>query len=295
MQEQDVFTQAGVVGAGFMGSGIAESIARAGIPVVIYEPEEAPLARSRERIDASLERAVSGGKVSAEQAEAAIDRISWTTDLRGVDGSDVVVEAIVEDPKVKGKVFREVDGWLAPDSLLASNTSSIPIAQLASWTRHPERVLGLHFFSPVPVMKLVEVVVGLDTSPDVVTRAHAFAEAIGKSPIRTKDRSGFILNMLLVPYLMAAVRMYEEGFASREDIDQGMRLGAGHPMGPLTLCDFIGLDVLYAVCDSLYDEFKRPEYAPPPLLKRMVVSGHHGRKSGRGFYEYAEQRVGAPA
>ncbi|MDX6703127.1 MAG: 3-hydroxybutyryl-CoA dehydrogenase, partial [Baekduia sp.] len=160
-----------------------------------------------------------------------------------------------------------------------------------------ERVLGLHFFSPVPVMKLVEIVVGLDTDSEVVvaldtsaetlTTARAFVEQIGKRPIETKDRSGFIVNMLLVPYLMAAVRMYEDGFASREDIDQGMRLGAGHPMGPLTLCDFIGLDVLYAVCDSLYEEFKRSEYAPPPLLKRMVVSGHHGRKTGRGFYEYA--------
>ena len=147
-------------------------------------------------------------------------------------------------------------------------------------------MLGLHFFSPVPVMKLVEVVVALDTAPETVTVAEAFASGIGKRPIQTKDRSGFIVNMLLVPYLMAAVRMYEDGFATREDIDEGMRLGCGHPMGPLTLCDFIGLDVLYAVCDSLYEEFKRPEYAPPPLLKRMVVSGHHGRKAGRGFYEY---------
>jgi 3-hydroxybutyryl-CoA dehydrogenase len=295
MGQQDVFTQLGVVGAGFMGSGIAESTARAGIPVVVYEPEEAPLARSRERIDASLERAVAGGKLSGDEAGALIDRIAWTTDIKAVDGSDVVIEAIVEDPTIKGKVFREIDGWLSPDSLLASNTSSIPIAQLASWTRNRDRVLGLHFFSPVPVMKLVEVVVALDTSADAVLRAHAFAEAVGKTPIRTKDRAGFIVNMLLIPYLMAAVRMYEDGFASRADIDQGMKLGAGHPMGPLTLCDFIGLDVLYAVCDSLYEEFKRPEYAPPPLLKRMVVSGHHGRKSGRGFYEYAEQPVGAPA
>jgi 3-hydroxybutyryl-CoA dehydrogenase len=183
-------------------------------------------------------------------------------------------------------VFQRLDALL-PDAILASNTSSIPIAQIASWTGEPKRVLGLHFFSPVPVMKLVEIVVGLDTDAGVVERAAGFADQIGKHPIHTKDRSGFIVNMLLVPYLMAAVRMYEDGFASREDIDDGMKLGAGHPMGPLTLCDFIGLDVLYAVCDSLYEEFKRPEYAPPPLLKRMVVSGHHGRKSGRGFYEYA--------
>jgi 3-hydroxybutyryl-CoA dehydrogenase len=160
---------------------------------------------------------------------------------------------------------------------------------------HRERVLGLHFFSPVPVMKLVEVVVGLDTANSVLEQAEAFARTIGKNPIRTKDRSGFIVNMLLVPYLMAAVRMYEDGFASRKDIDEGMKLGAGHPMGPLTLCDFIGLDVLYAVCDSLYEEFKRSEYAPPPLLKRMVVSGHHGRKTGRGFYEYTPTREAVAA
>jgi 3-hydroxybutyryl-CoA dehydrogenase len=180
-------------------------------------------------------------------------------------------------------------------ALLASNTSSIPIAELASWTRNPQRVLGLHFFSPVPVMRLVEVVCALDTAEEAAQRAEQFARAIGKQPIRTKDRAGFVVNLLLVPYLMAAVRMYEEGFASAEDIDTGMQLGAGHPMGPLTLCDFIGLDVLEAVCESLYEEFKRPEYAPPPLLKRMVAAGRHGRKTGRGFYEYAASREAVPA
>jgi 3-hydroxybutyryl-CoA dehydrogenase len=174
-------------------------------------------------------------------------------------------------------------------AIVASNTSSIPIAELARAFQNPERVLGLHFFSPVPVMTLVEVVVALDTSADTVEIARAFVERLGKRPIVTKDRSGFIVNMLLVPYLMAAVRMYEDGFASRDDIDAGMMLGCGHPMGPLALCDFIGLDVLYAVCDSLYEEFKRDEYAPPPLMKRMVASGRLGRKSGRGFYEYAER------
>jgi 3-hydroxybutyryl-CoA dehydrogenase len=291
--EQHAFSQVGVVGAGFMGSGIAESTARAGIGVVVYEPERAPLERSRERIEASLARAVAGGKLDDGAAEALRGRITWTTELDALDGSDLVVEAIVEDARIKGEVFRTLDARLPDDALLASNTSSIPIAQLASWTERRERVLGLHFFSPVPVMKLVEIVVALDTSAETVARADAFAQAIGKTPIRTKDRSGFIVNMLLVPYLMAAVRMYEDGFATREDIDRGMRLGAGHPMGPLTLCDFIGLDVLYAVCDSLYEEFKRPEYAPPPLLKRMVVSGHHGRKTGRGFYEYAPARESA--
>ena len=295
MLEQAPFTQVGVVGAGFMGSGIAESSARAGIPVVLYEPEDAALQRSRARIESSLERAVARGKVGEDEAAALRARITWTTELDAIDGGDLIVEAIVEDAKAKGKVFRMLDERLAPEAVLASNTSSIPIAELASWTRHPERVLGLHFFSPVPVMKLVEIVVALDTSDATVARAETFAAAIGKTSIRTKDRSGFIVNMLLVPYLVAAMRMYEDGFASREDIDSGMMLGAGHPMGPLTLCDFIGLDVLYAICDSLYEEFKRPEYAPPPLLKRMVVSGHHGRKTGRGFYDYAPARATATA
>jgi 3-hydroxybutyryl-CoA dehydrogenase len=279
-------TRVGLVGAGFMGSGIAESAARAGVDVTLHEPEQDPLDRSKGRIEQSVARAVKGGKLTDNDAGQLVDRIAWTTSFEDLGGCDLVVEAVVEDPRAKGEVFKRLDALL-PDAILASNTSSIPIAQLASWTQRPERVVGLHFFSPVPVMKLVEIVVGLDTDEAVVERAASFAEQIGKHSIRTKDRSGFIVNMLLVPYLMAAVRMYEEGFASREDIDDGMKLGAGHPMGPLTLCDFIGLDVLYAVCDSLYDEFKQPEYAPPPLLKRMVVSGHHGRKTGRGFYEYA--------
>ena len=276
----------GVVGAGFMGSGIGEAAARAGVDVTLYEPEQAPLDRSKGRIEQSVARAVKGAKLTDADAAQLVDRVAWTTSFDDLAGCDLLIEAVVEDLQVKGPVFQRLDA-LAPDAILASNTSSIPIAQIASWTREPQRVLGLHFFSPVPVMKLVEIVIGLDTDPRVVERADAFAEQIGKHPIHTKDRSGFIVNMLLVPYLMAAVRMYEDGFASREDIDDGMKLGAGHPMGPLTLCDFIGLDVLYAVCDSLYEEFKRPEYAPPPLLKRMVVSGHHGRKTGRGFYEYA--------
>jgi 3-hydroxybutyryl-CoA dehydrogenase len=276
-----------VVGAGFMGSGIAESAAGAGIDVTLYEPARAPLERSRGRLDESVGRAQSRGKLTPEDAETLVGRVTYTTDLDDLGGADAVLEAVTEDPRVKGRLFAQLDEQLPDARFMASNTSSIPIAELASWTQRPERVLGLHFFSPVPVMKLVEVVVGLVTQPDVVATAEAFATAIGKKPIRTKDRSGFIVNMLLVPYLMAAVRMYEDGFASREDIDEGMRLGCGHPMGPLTLCDFIGLDVLYAVCDSLYEEFKRPEYAPPPLLKRMVVSGHHGRKASKGFYDYS--------
>jgi 3-hydroxybutyryl-CoA dehydrogenase len=275
-----------VVGAGFMGSGIAESAARAGIAVHVYEPHEAPLERSRSKLATSVAHAVERGKLDQGQADALIARIAYSTDLGSITGAGLVIEAIVEDEEIKARVFSQLDEVMPEETLLASNTSSIPIAQLAAATKRPGRVLGLHFFSPVPVMKLVEIVVALDTAEETVTQAEAFAQQIGKHPIRTKDRSGFIVNMLLVPYLMAAVRMYEEGFATREHIDEGMKLGCGHPMGPLTLCDFIGLDVLYAVCGSLYEEFKRDEYAPPPLLKRMVVSGHLGRKSGRGFYEY---------
>jgi 3-hydroxybutyryl-CoA dehydrogenase len=270
-----------------MGTGIAESAARAGLDVHVYEPSEAPLERSRASLEKSVGHAVQRGKLTDDDAQQMLERISYTTDLDALGGAQVVIEAVIEDESVKTKVFSDLDRALPETQLLASNTSSIPIAELASVTRHRDRVLGLHFFSPVPVMRLVEIVVALDTASESVALAEQFAQQLGKHPIRTKDRSGFIVNMLLVPYLMAAVRMYEEGFATREDIDEGMKLGCGHPMGPLTLCDFIGLDVLYAVCNSLYEEFKRDEYAPPPLMKRMVVSGHLGRKSGRGFYEYA--------
>jgi 3-hydroxybutyryl-CoA dehydrogenase len=277
----------GVVGAGFMGSGIAESAAVAGKHVLVHEPEPAPLERSRGRVEASVAKAVSRGKLQEADAVAALDRIVYTTQLEDLRTADAVIEAILEDARAKGELFARMDDLLPDATFLASNTSSIPVAEIASWTQRPERVLGLHFFSPVPVMSLVEVVAALDTAEDVQHAARRFAEDLGKHPIITKDRSGFVVNMLLVPYLMAAIRMYEEGFASREDIDEGMKRGCGHPMGPLALCDFIGLDVMYAIGSSLYDEFKQPEYAPPPLLKRMVVSGHHGRKTGRGFYEYS--------
>ena len=275
-----------VVGAGFMGTGIAEAAAVAEIPVIVRDVDDAALARAGERIDTSLARAVRGGKLDVAQAEAARDRIDLTTRLDEIGEADLVIEAVPEDERLKLEVMTAIDEVVADGTIVASNTSSIPIAELAQVIRMPERVLGLHFFSPVPVMMLVEIVVALDTSEGTVDRARTFVQRLGKRPIETKDRSGFIVNMLLVPYLMAAVRMYEEGFASREDIDNGMKLGCGHPMGPLTLCDFIGLDVLYAVCDSLYEEFKRDEYAPPPLMKRMVASGRLGRKSGRGFYDY---------
>jgi 3-hydroxybutyryl-CoA dehydrogenase len=295
----------GVVGAGFMGSGIAESAARAGVSVVVHEPTERALERSRERIAESVSRAVERSKLSEAEAAELKERITWTTQFHDLGGSQLVIEAVTEDLGVKTGVFDHLDALMPADVILASNTSSIPIAELASHTENPGRVLGLHFFAPVPVMKLVEVVVALETSAEAVARAEEFAAAIGKTAIRTKDRSGFVVNFLLVPFLMAAVRMYEEGFASREEIDEGMKLGCGHPMGPLALCDLIGLDVLHSVCDALYEEFKQNEYAPPPLMKRMVATGHLGRKAGRGFYNYSpaegadsgprrEEVVGAP-
>jgi 3-hydroxybutyryl-CoA dehydrogenase len=277
----------GVIGGGFMGSGIAESSARAGVSVLIYEPQQAPLDRSRERIEESLGRAAKRGRLSAEDHAATLERIAWTTEFADLVSVDATIEAVIEDVGVKGKLFQQLDELLPEAKFLASNTSSIPIAQIGSWTQHPERIVGLHFFSPVPVMSLVEVVVGYQTAPDVLADAKGFAAKIGKYAVETKDRSGFIVNFLLVPYLMAGIRMFQDGFASREDIDEAMVRGCGHPMGPLTLADFIGLDVLYAIGDALFEEFKQPEYAPPPLLKRMVVSGAHGRKTGKGFYEYS--------
>jgi 3-hydroxybutyryl-CoA dehydrogenase len=277
----------GIVGAGFMGSGIAESCARAGLDVIVQEPEQAPLEKSRGQIEASLAKAAKRGKLEEDEVAATLDRITWTTELDALTEVDGVCEAIIEDAQTKGKLFARLDRTLPDARFLATNTSSIPIAQVAAWTQRPERVLGLHFFSPVPVMSLVELVRAIDTGEAAIEAAADVARGLGKHVIHTRDRSGFIVNMLLVPYLMAAIRMYEDGFATREDIDEGMKRGCGHPMGPLTLCDFIGLDVMYAIGVSLYEEFKQPEYAPPPLLKRMVVSGHHGRKTGRGFYEYA--------
>ena len=198
-----------------------------------------------------------------------------------------MIEAVPENLDLKLSIMKSLDQIVSPDTILASNTSAIPIAQLGGAVSNPERVVGLHFFSPVPAMKLVEIVRALDTSDETVAAATQFAQRLGKHAIETKDRSGFIVNFLLTPYLMAGIRMLEEGFASREDIDAAMKLGAGHPMGPLTLCDFIGLDVLNAICVSLYEEFKRPEYAPPPLMKRMIAAGRLGRKSGKAFYDYA--------
>jgi 3-hydroxybutyryl-CoA dehydrogenase len=276
-----------ILGGGFMGAGIAESASVAGYPVVIRELPEF-LAPARTRLEKSLNTAVDRGKLEPDRRDAAFARITFTSELKDVGGSDLVIEAVPENLALKTSIMRELSDIVGSDTVLASNTSSIPIADLACAVANPSRVLGLHFFSPVPVMKLVEIVRALDTSDGTVSAAQGFVERLGKHPIETKDRAGFIVNFLLTPYLMGAVRMYEEGFATREDIDAGMKLGAGHPMGPLELCDFIGLDVLLAVCESIFDEFKRAEYAPPPLMKRMIAAGRLGRKSGRGFYEYTE-------
>ncbi len=275
-----------IVGGGFMGTGIAEAVAVAGLPVVVCDVDEASIERGRARIESSLAESVRGAKLDGAVADDVRARIELTTELDAIAGADLVIEAVPEQLDVKLAVMKGIDSVVPEQTIVASNTSAIPITQLAHALRHPERVLGMHFFPPVPEVALVEIIVGLDTSRETVDTAKSFVKRLGKTVIETKDRSGYIVNMLLVPYLLAAVRMYEDGFASREDIDTGMKLGCGHPMGPLTVCDLIGLDNLYSVCDSLYNEYKRDEYAPPPLLKRMVASGRLGRKSGRGFYDY---------
>ena len=275
----------GVVGGGLMGAGIAEVSAVAGMPVVVRDLPQF-LDAARGRVEKSLAGAVKRGKMEQAKRDDVLARITFTTDLKDVASADIVIEAIPEILDLKVSLIKELDELVSPGNVIATNTSSIPIAELAGKVQHPERVVGVHFFSPVPAMKLVEIVVALDTAPETADIAFAFASKLGKHPIRTKDRSGFIVNFLLTGYIMAAIRMYEEGFASREDIDDGMRLGAGHPMGPLTLADMTGLNIVYSVGNSMYEEFKREEYAPPPLLKRMIAAGRLGRKSGRGFYEY---------
>lgn len=277
------WSRVAVIGGGFMGSGIAQSTAAAGIDVVVHEADDRRRGAIVDGIVGELGRS---GRLGPDEVEAIASRISVVPTVAEIGDVQLVLEAVPEDLGIKLDVMREVEATVAPDTVISSNTSSIPIAELAGSLARPKRMVGLHFFAPVPAMKLVEVVAALDSSPEAVALAHDFCRRIGKRSIETKDRSGFVVNLLLVPYLMAAVRMYEEGFATPEDIDLGMKLGCGHPMGPLELSDFIGLDVLYNVCDSLYEEFKRDEYAPPPVLKRMVASGRLGRKSGRGFFLY---------
>jgi 3-hydroxybutyryl-CoA dehydrogenase len=254
--------------------------------VVLHEPSTEPLERSRSALREALARSVERGRLSEEEASATADRVAYTTELRDLGDADAVVEAVFEDRDVKRALFKRLDAELPDAVFLASNTSSIRIEEVAAATRRPERVVGLHFFSPVPVMALVEVIAGPLTSDETLAAAEALAREIGKQPIRAPDRAGFIVNALLIPYLADAIRMVEAGLASAEDIDCGMTLGCGHPMGPLALSDFIGLDVVEAICRTLHEELGREQYAPPPLLCEMVAGGSLGRKSGRGFYEY---------
>jgi len=278
----------GVVGCGLMGSGIAEVCARAGRDVVVREVDSGMIEAAELRIQKSIQRGVKSGKLSEEDAAATLGRIRFAKDYDELSDRELVVEAVVESPGEKVAVFASLDEVLASeDAILASNTSSIPIMKLAMATRRPHAVCGLHFFNPVPVLELVELVPSLLTSEETVSRAAEFVgEVLGKRVVYSKDRAGFIVNQLLIPYLLSAIRMVESGFATQEDIDTGMIKGCAHPMGPLALTDLIGLDTTLAVAESLYEEFKEPLYAPPPMLSRMVEAGLLGRKTGRGFYDY---------
>ena len=277
-----------MVGAGQMGSGIAEVAAKAGADVVVFEPTEALLDGGRKRLTGSLERAASKGKLSESDRDAALARLTFTTDLADMADRQLVIEAVVEDEKVKAKIFGELDRIITdPDAVLASNTSSIPIMKIAAATQNPSRVLGLHFFNPVPVLPLVELINTLVTSDGAIARVEQFAsEVLGKKVVRCGDRSGFVVNALLVPYLLSAIRMVEAGIATIEDVDTAIVAGLSHPMGPLRLSDLIGLDTMKLIADSMYDELKDAQYAPPPLLLRMVEAGMLGKKSGQGFYAY---------
>jgi 3-hydroxybutyryl-CoA dehydrogenase len=279
----------GVVGGGLMGAGIAEVCARAGRDVIVREIDPAAAEAAMARITTSLDRGARSGKLTDEQRDEALGRLDVTTDLGAMADRDLVVEAVVEDEATKVEVFRQLDAVVKdPQAILASNTSSIPIMKLGIATGRPEQVIGIHFFNPVPVLRLVELVTSLMTSPATIEAAEHFAsDALGKKVIRSQDRAGFVVNALLIPYVLSAIRMMESGFATADDIDTGMVEGCNHPMGPLHLADLIGLDTTLAVAQSLYEEFKEPLYAPPPMLSRMVEAGLLGRKSGRGFYDYS--------
>lgn len=280
----------GVVGCGLMGAGIAEVCARAGLDVVVHEVNADAAKAGRSRIAASLERAVRRGKLSGEERDVALDRLRVTADLTDLADRDAVLEAATENEAVKLDLFAALDRIvMREDALLASNTSSLPVMKLGMATARPHRVIGVHFFNPVPVLNLVEIVPSLLTSPQTQARAEEFVTGrLGKQVIRSQDRAGFVVNALLVPYLLSAIRMLESGFASAEDIDNGMVLGCAHPLGPLSLADLIGLDTLAAIADSMYGDIKEPLHAAPPLLLRMVEAGLLGRKSGRGFHDYAD-------
>ncbi len=275
----------GVVGCGLMGSGIVEVAARAGYEVIVRELTPDLLQKGLDRLDASMRRAVERGKLDEAGRAAARGRIRGTTAVADLAGADLVVEAVIERMDEKKAVLRDLDRLVPPETVLASNTSSLSITEMAAATGHPDRVVGLHFFNPAPVMPLVEIVRGLMTADATIQRVREFAQSLGKTVVLARDTPGFIVNRLLVPYLLDAIRVLELGVASREDIDTAVTLGLGHPMGPLTLLDFVGLDTTYYIAEAMFQEFKDARYAPPPLLKQMVLAGWWGRKRGRGFYE----------
>lgn len=276
-----------VVGCGLMGSGIAEIAARSGYETWVREVNDELLDRGRQRIQKSLDRAVDKGKLEAGARDDALAHLHTTTDLKDLAGADLVVEAIVEDPAAKEELFRALDDLCPDHTIFASNTSSLTVTGMAAATQRPDRMVGLHFFNPVPVMKLVEVVRTIATSEDTYRKAFEFARSVGKEPIEAKDTSGFIVNRLLVPYMLDAIQAFEHGLGSIEDIDKGMVLGTGYPMGPFTLSDFVGIDTLFRIAEIMYREYAEPRFAPPPLLRRMVDLGYIGRKAGRGFYDYS--------
>lgn len=277
----------GVVGCGLMGSGIAEVAAKSGFDVRVREIDDGALEAGKKRIRKSMDRAVDKEKLSADDRDAAWERISFTTEVSELADRDLVIEAIVEELETKNALFRELDSVCGEQAIFASNTSSLTITDMAAATSRPDRFVGLHFFNPVPVMKLVEVVRTIATSDETFHRAFAFSKALDKTPITAKDNSGFVVNLLLVPYMLDAIRQLERGVATIEDIDTGMMLGCGYPMGPFTLCDFVGIDTLHKISEIMYDEYREERYAPPPLLKRIVSLGRYGRKTGKGFYDWS--------
>jgi 3-hydroxybutyryl-CoA dehydrogenase len=284
-------SRVGVLGCGLMGSGIAQVCAAAGYEVVVREVNAELAERGVNAIARQLAKAVEKEKMTSEERDLAMSRILATTDLSDLAGCDLIIEAVVEDREVKNTLWRQLEEICSGETIFASNTSSLTIAEMAAATKRPDRLIGLHFFNPVPVMQLVEVVRTIATDPAVFRTGMAFARSLGKEPIECRDRSGFVVNLLLVPFMMDAIRALEQGVASIEDIDRGMRLGTGHPMGPFTLCDFVGLDTLDRIGEIMYREYREKRYAPPPLLKRMVALGYLGKKVGRGFYDYTREPV----
>ena len=278
----------GVVGFGLMGSGIVEVCVQAGYEVVVSEINDEFLQRGMERLNKSLSRAVSKGKATQEEMNAALARVKGTIDTADFAPCDLVIEAAVENMELKKKLFAELDGILRPEAIIGSNTSSLCVTEMASATQRGDKVLGIHFFNPVPVMPLLELVCTILTSDETLAIAQEFGQSVGKTTVVAKDTPGFIVNRLLIPYLLDAVRIYEDGLATREDIDTAIKLGLNHPMGPLTLLDLVGLDTTLFIADAMFEEFKDLRYAAPPLLRRMVLAGHLGRKSGKGFYDYSK-------